>query len=166
MKWRESKMKLYELTDSYFELLNLLEQEVDNDHIKEALAVIDDEFDVKAENIVKVIRSLEASAEALKAEKQRFNDRQKSIESNIAKLKDYLFHNMKQMNKNSVQSDLFDIKVRNNAPSLNILDETKIPKQFYIEQQPKLDKRELLRYVKENKVDGVELQQKQSLSIR
>ena len=159
-------MKLYELTDSYYNLLTLLEDEADEDHINEALNVINDEFDTKAENIAKVLKSLEYSVETLKSEKKRINDRQKSIENNIAKLKDYLFHNMKQMNKNSVKSDLFDIKVRNNAPSLNILDETKIPKQFYIEQQPKLDKRELLRYAKEHNVDGVELQQKQSLSIR
>lgn len=159
-------MKLYELTDSYYNLLTLLEDESNDDHINDALNVINDEFDTKAENIAKVLKSLEYNVETLKSEKKRINDRQKSIESNIAKLKDYLFHNMKQMNKNSVQSDLFDIKVRNNAPSLNILDETKIPKQFYIEQQPKLDKQELLRYAKENNVDGVELQQKQSLSIR
>lgn len=159
-------MKLYELTESYFNLLNVLEQDVEQEHIEEALAMLDDEFDTKAENIAKVLKSLEYNVETLKSEKKRINNRQKSIENNIAKLKDYLFHNMKQLNKNSVQSDLFDIKVRNNAPSLNILDESRIPKQFYIEQQPKLDKRELLRYVKENDVDGVELQQKQSLSIR
>ena len=47
-----------------------------------------------------------------------------------------------------------------------MLDESKVPAEFWIEQQPKLDKKAALAYVKENEVDWAELSQTESLRIR
>lgn len=161
-------MKLYELTESYFNLLNILEQDVEQEHIEEALAMLDDEFDTKAENIAKVLKSLEASAEALKNEKKRINTRQKAIEKNIDNLKSYLYQNMKNLNKKKVKSDLFNINIRKNPPKLVIKNERDIPKAYWVEQPPKLDRRMLLEDLKnEDYPDfkGARIEQGESLSI-
>lgn len=161
-------MKLYEVSESYFNLLNLLEQDVEQEHIEEALAMLDDEFDTKAENIAKVLKSLEASAMALKNEKQRINTRQKAIEKNIDNLKSYLYQNMKNLNKKKVKSDLFNINIRKNPPKLVIKNERDIPDAYWVEQPPKLDKRMLLEDLKnEDYPDfkGARIEQGESLSI-
>lgn len=161
-------MKLYELTESYFNLLNVLEQDVEQEHVEEALAMLDDEFDTKAENIAKVLKTLEASREALKNEKQRINTRQKSIEKNIDNLKSYLYQNMKNLNKKKVKSDLFNINIRKNPPKLVIKNERDIPDAYWVEQPPKLDRRMLLEDLKNEEFPdfkGARIEQGESLSI-
>ena len=68
--------------------------------------------------------------------------------------------------KRKFKTPLFGFGIQKNPPSLNVLDESKIPEEFWIEQQPKLDKKAALAYVKENEVDWAELSQTESLRIR
>lgn len=51
-----------------------------------------------------------------------------------------MFNSMEHLGKEKVKTPLFTVSIRNNAPSVNVLDEASIPKEFFIEQAPKLDK--------------------------
>lgn len=162
-------MKLYELTESYDYLLNLLEVEADPAHIEEALQVLDDEIDNKATNIAKVLKSLELSANNLKEEERRFKDRRLAIENNIKNLKDYLQENMESLGRDKIKSDLFTINIQNNPPSLLVEDEKEIPDAYWIEQPKKLNKRQLLNDLKSGELEdfkGARIIQKKGLRIR
>ncbi|MNK84460.1 hypothetical protein D3C87_1043090 [compost metagenome] len=65
-----------------------------------------------------------------------------------------------EVNKiDKVNAGLFKVRLQKNPPSLNILDERKIPDKYKIPQQPKVDTKTLLAEVKAGKViEGVSLE--------
>lgn len=65
----------------------------------DTLTGIEEEFDVKAENIAAYIKSLKAEADALKAEETALNRRRKVKESQIERMKTYLLENMQLINR-------------------------------------------------------------------
>lgn len=160
-------IKLYEISQSYINILNLLEDETsDVEYLKNALGKIEEHFEVKAENIGKVIRSLEANVEALKTEEKRLASRRGNIENNIKNLKYYLENEMKRLDKKKFKTDLFSFGIQKNPPSLNISTEEYIPVEYY-QLTRSLIRRELLKDIKEGLViDGVSLKQSESLRIR
>ena len=156
-------MNLYELTEIYQNLLDLdLEEEELQGHLKN----IDDEIEIKAENIAKVLRDLEAEAEAYKKEIERFTLKKQGAENRAKKLKVYLQEAMEAVDKKKFKTDLFSFNIQKNAPSLKILDESKIPEDFY-KIERKLDKVEFKKAVKEGLYEeAAELVQSESLRIR
>lgn len=156
-------MNLYELTEMYQNLLDLdLEEEELQGHLKN----IEDEIEIKAENIAKVLRSLEAEAEAYKKEIERFTLKKQGAENRAKKLKAYLQEAMEAVDKKKFKTDLFSFNIQKNAPSLKILDESKIPEDFY-KIERKLDKVEFKKAVKEGLYEeAAELVQSESLRIR
>lgn len=159
-------MKLYELTDNYLAVLELAE-ESDSIAIKDTLDSIESVIDEKAENIAKLIKSLEATEEALKNEIQRLQQRKTSINNNIRNIKDYLQSEMERSGKMKIKGTLFNIGIQNNPPSLKVVDEKKIPLDYFIEQEPKLDKalvKEKLRGGEE--IEGAEMIQTKGVRIR
>ena len=156
-------MNLYELTEMYQNLLDLdLEEEELQSHLKN----IDDAIEVKAENIAKVLRSLEAEVEAYKKEIERFTLKKQGAENRAKRLKAYLQEAMEAVDKKKFKTDLFSFNIQKNAPSLKILDESKIPEDFY-KIERKLDKVEFKKAVKEGLYEeAAELVQSESLRIR
>ena len=160
-------MKLYEITGEILELLMMAEDlELDQKMIRDTMEGLDFEFEEKAEAYAKVVKTLEMDIAGLDEEIQRMTKRKATIKNNIDRLKRSLEGAMIATGKRKFKTPLFGFGIQKNPPSLNVLDETKIPAEFWIEQQPKLDKKAALAYVKENKVDWAELSQTESLRIR
>lgn len=160
-------MKLYEITGEILELLTMAEDlELDQKMIRDTMEGLDFEFEEKAEAYAKVVKTLEMDIAGLDEEIQRMTKRKATIKNNIDRLKRSLEGAMIATGKRKFKTPLFGFGIQKNPPSLNILDESKIPEEFWIEQQPKLDKKAALAYVKENKVDWAELSQTESLRIR
>lgn len=160
-------MKLYEITGEILELLTMAEDsELDQKMIRDTMEGLDFEFEEKAEAYAKVVKTLEMDIAGLDEEIQRMTKRKATIKNNIDRLKRSLEGAMIATGKRKFKTSLFGFGIQKNPPSLNVLDESKIPKEFWIEQQPKLDKKAALAYVKENKVDWAELSQTESLRIR
>lgn len=159
--------KLYELNQRYANILEVAEM-MEPEDVKEVLDGINDEIEIKAENYAKVIKSLENTAEGLKKEATRLNDRKKAIDNNIKQMKESLQNSMLLTGKKKFKTDLFSFNIQNNPPSLSVLSEDNIPKQFYIEKEPQLDKKSLLKHLKESgeELTGVEIKQSESLRIR
>ena len=160
-------MKLYEITGEILELLMMAEDsELDQKMIRDTMEGLDFEFEEKAEAYAKVVKTLEMDIAGLDEEIQRMTKRKATIKNNIDRLKRSLEGAMIATGKRKFKTPLFGFGIQKNPPSLNVLDESKIPEEFWIEQQPKLDKKAALAYVKENKVDWAELSQTESLRIR
>ena len=158
-------MKLYEIPTLYQQLLDMAEeQDID---FSEALDSLEDAFEEKAENIVKIMRTLEAKEKAYKDEVDRLNAQRKTLNNRVQTLKDYLQENMNVMGKKKVESGLFTVAIQKSPPTLKIDDDKYIPDGYWIPQPPKLDRKELLQDMKLGEViEGVEIVQGEHVRIR
>ena len=156
-------MQLYELTEMY---LNLKDMDIEEEDLYSALENIDDEIETKADNIAKVLRDFDGDIEALKSEEGRLAKKRKAIENRQKHLKEYLQNAMLVLDKREFKTDLFSFNIQKNAPSLRILDESKIPEDYY-KIEKKLNKNDLKEAVKNGLFeDAAELVQTESLRIR
>ena len=160
-------MTLYELTNDWLQLMTLLEEGADEDVINDTLEGLDYEIEQKADGYARVIRNMEADIAGLKTEIDRMTDRKKVLENNITRMKNNLQAAMELTGKTKFKTDLFSFGIQKNVPSVVILDGTKIPNQYLIAQEPKIDKRAIIADLKDGMVcDWAELSQTKSLRIR
>ena len=156
-------MNLYELTEAY---KNLLDLDIEEEELQGHLKNIDDAIEIKAENIAKVLRDLNAEAEAYKKEIERMTLKKKRVENRMKNLKSYLEEAMRDVNKLKFKTRLFSFAIQKNAPSLKILDESKIPEEYF-KIERKLNKQDLKEAVKKGLYpEAAELVQSESLRIR
>ncbi|MGX2956392.1 siphovirus Gp157 family protein [Ursidibacter arcticus] len=103
-------MKLYDLNESYQNLLELLDNEEfqDNEDIINALETIKEEFSEKADNVVRLIKNAEAEATAIAPELKRLTARKQARENLAKRLKQYLLENMTEQ---KIKTNLFTISV-------------------------------------------------------
>lgn len=146
--------------------LNLKDMDIEEGDLNAALENIDDEIETKADNIAKVLRDFDGDIEALKSEEERLAKKRKAIENRQKYLKEYLQNAMLVLDKRKFKTDLFSFNIQKNAPSLKILDESKIPEDYY-KIEKKLNKNDLKEAVKNGLFeDAAELVQTESLRIR
>lgn len=90
---------LFEISQDYRHLLDMLEEETDDETIKEvikdSIELLQGDFEAKADNYAYIKKQLEADAEALKKEEQRLKARRESIEKNKQRLMEALMAAMK-----------------------------------------------------------------------
>ena len=125
-------MKLYELTENYRNLQELLDNpEIDQELITKALDEVGEQLEEKAENIAKLIKTLEVEVNGYKTEEKRLADRRKTLENRITGLKSYIDATMKATGKKRFKGQLFSFNIQKNPPSVKITDNTLIPKEYY-----------------------------------
>lgn len=155
-------MKLYEITQAYENLASL----EDKEEVGKYLDLIEDEFNQKAENTVKVIKNIGADIKALRDEEKRLAQKRKSLQSNQDWLKFYLQNNMERLGDKRIKAGIFNINIQKNPPSVNIKNEKLIADDYFVTEK-KLDKKKLKEDLKGGKeIDGAELTQGESLRIR
>lgn len=161
-------MKLYELTENYLNLQELLENpEVPQDLITSALEQVGEELEIKAENIAKLIKSLEVDIAGFKVEEKRLSTQRKALENRVKNLKEYLDGAMKLTGKRKFKGELFSFNIQPNTPSVEVLEEKLIPEKYFIKQDPVLDRKAVLSDFKNGEdIPGVEIKQTESLRIR
>ena len=161
-------MKLYELTQNYLNLQELLEDTtVPVEVIDTALNEVGEQLEDKAENIAKLIKTMEVEAAGYKEEEARLAARRKTLESRTKGLKEYLESSMRAVNKLKFKGKLFSFNIQKNQASVEVLDESLIPKELFNIPAPVLDKKEALSRLKAGEeVPGVILKQSESLRIR
>lgn len=157
---------LYELTGQMLFLQSLVEDpDTDPETIADTMESLDFEIEDKADGYAKIIQSLKAQAEGLKGEIERLQARKTSVQNNIQRLKDNLEESMKAIGKTKFKTDLFSIGIQKNPASVEIIGD--VPEQYLIPQEPKVDKKAIIAFVKENgDTDYAKLTQGESLRIR
>lgn len=158
---------IFELSNQYKEVLEIIQDSENDKALKDTLDSINDALEEKADGYYAVIKTLESENEAIDREVKRLQERKKKNNNGIERLKNTLVDAMTFTGKTKFKTSLHNYSIRNNSPSLDIKDDTKIPKEFYKEQSPKLDKRALLDHVKANgEFEGVQIKRTQSLGVR
>ena len=159
---------LYQLSEEYQELLSMaLDPDIDEEALADTLEGIEGEIEDKAEGYAKVMRNLEADASAIKAEIARLTERKKHIEANVDRMKRSLEAAMRLTGKTKFKTSLFSFNIAKNPASLKIDMPDRVPDEFLIPQEPKVDSAAIKKELKEGVVyDWCHLEQSESLRIR
>lgn len=164
-------MRLYELSAQYEEVLNMLyDGETDEQAIFDTLEGIEGEIEDKADNYAKLIKSLMADAEALKAEEERMGTRRRALENRAKRLRESLQANLEFIGKTKFKTALFTFSVAANGGKqpLEITDNIdEIPGKYLIPQPPVPNKDAIRELLEEKEVDWAHLAPRgKSLRIR
>lgn len=161
-------MTLYELTDEFVQLLEMAEDiELDGQAIRDTMELVVMEIEDKADGYARIIRQLEAEAAGMKTEIDRLSQRKATIEKNVQRLKSSLQEAMQATGKTKFKTALFSFGIQKNPASAEIPDDTAVPSWFKIPQPAKVDKREVIAYLKEHgDQPWATLKQTESLRIR
>lgn len=162
---------LYDLANEYGEWISRLEtaeDEAEATEIWAALDTLEGSITDKAEAYARIMRNKQAEAEALKAEKQRLEKRQKAAERIVENLKLNLLDAMRRLSIGEIQTGIGKWKIQTNPYSVEILDEAVIPEEFRIPQPDKIDKVGILKHFKETGeiLDGIGVTQSEGLRFR
>lgn len=150
--------KLYELSESYRQLLNYVEdEEVDLEMFKDTLESIEDLMGDKMENIAKLIKNTNGDIEVFKQEENRLYNRRRSMENKVEYLKKYLLESLETTGLKSVKAGTFTVRKQKNPDNISISENAKIPEEFLTPQEPKIEMKALKEAVLKNglKIDGV-----------
>ncbi|QDX56938.1 siphovirus Gp157 family protein [Staphylococcus pseudintermedius] len=158
---------LFNLTDAYQQVYDLIAEQGDETVLIETLQSINDALEEKADGYVAVIKTLEADNVAIDEEIKRLRQRKTSNQNGISRLKESLQFSMESTGKDKFKTALNSYSIANNPPSLDVVEESLIPKEYWVSQAPKLNKKDLLKDIK-NGVDikGVEVKRTRSLRVR
>lgn len=161
-------MTLYELKEQY-QILNkfIEEEELDREAFKEALNQIEGSIEDKAENYVKAMKNYQAEADAIKTEEKRLYDKRKALENHAERIKSVLDETLRELNIKDLKAGIFNIKYQNNPPSVEVTDLDKIPDNYKLPQEIKIDKKAILQDIKSGQVvEGIEIKIGESMRIR
>ena len=159
---------LYEIKGQFKELMEMADEcNLTQADIKDTLEGLDYELEEKADAYAKVIRTLECDVDSVDAEIKRLTDKKRRIQNNISSMKRSLESTMIELGKKKIKTPLFGFNIQKNPPSVNILDESKVPDNFRIKQPDKIDRKSIIAELKESgNTDWAELVQTESLRIR
>ena len=126
-------MKLYELSEQYKGLQQLLEND-NSDSMLEAVAdtmqLIEEDFQEKASNVVLFSKNIEADIDAIDAEIKRLQEKKKAIQNKVESLREYLRMNMTATGINKISCPLFSITMSAPTKQVEILDELILPDDY------------------------------------
>lgn len=160
-------MNLYDLTGGYLDVYEQIANGEDSQVYKDTLDSINDSIEDKADQYAKIIKMLEADNEAITKEIKRLQARKKSNTNGIENMKANLKFSMEQTGKLAFRTPTNSFGIQNNPPKVEITDEQRIPKKYFIEQAPQLNKQILKQDMQDGQeIDGVQFVQTKSLRIR
>ena len=119
--------------------------------------------DAKIENICLWIKNLKAEAEALKAEKDAFAQRQKAAETKIESLKRYI---SAYLDGTAFESAKVKVSFRK-SESLEISEDAVIPDEYLRFKEPEVNKADLKRAIKAGlTIGGVQIVESNNIQIK
>lgn len=166
-----SGFKLYEISEELMTLEDMLyDDTVDQETVQDTLEMINMDFEDKADNYAKIIRTMDASIKALKDEEQRLSGRRKALEERQKWLKDTLEANMRYTGKMKFKTPLFSFSIQKNGglEPLVITGELEdIPGRYLIQQPPIPVNMKIRKLLEEQPVEWAHLEPRgESLRIR
>lgn len=162
---------LYELTEQYQILLDMMyDSEVDEQTLQDTIEAIWGEIEEKADGYAKIIFSMKADIEILRAEEQRLTARRKGLEARSKYLKDVLEANMRQIGKTKFKTALFSFNIQKNGGLQPLVIDgliEDIPGRFLIPQDPVPNNDAIRKLLEEKQVEWAHLEPRgESLRIR
>lgn len=123
-------MKLYELSEKYFELLQQCDE--DNPEIADALNSIELDIYEKVQNGIGLIQSLKRRADSYDAEIKRLVALKKATENNLARVQQYYLENLRLLGLKKVATSIGSMTVVNSGGKLPVIvdDENLVPAEY------------------------------------
>jgi len=160
-------VSLYELGKQYHDLITEYSDGEDFDAWNELLDEITGTIDVKITNIALVVKQLVAEENAVADEIKRLQTKKSARAAKIQRLKDYMLDGMLAAGLDKTTDVRAEVRVQDNPPSVTVLDEQAIPADYWIAQDPKLDKRGIIDALKAgSEVSGAAIKQTKGIRIR
>ncbi len=120
-------ISLYKLTDDFNALMDIDDpDEVDN----ALLTIVSGDIEKKAENICKLVKMVEASAEAFKTEEKRISERRKALENKADRIRQYMKESLLNANIDKVDAGTFRVSVGLSQGTLIIDDSSSLPAEY------------------------------------
>lgn len=158
---------LYNLSTKHQQLLNMLDEGYYIEDLQDTLDSIQADMNTKVDNTVGLIKSVEADTNAIDKEIKRLQALKKQKNNFIVRLKQHLQDALEVQQKDNYRTSTNYIYKRKNAPSKDIVDEAKIPKEYWVSQAPKLNSKQLVDDLKAGKdIPGAQLKQTVSLVVK
>lgn len=124
-------MNLFELTAGQRELLTMVENaELSLEDVADTIEGMSFDIDRKIENICYVLRSLQARESAINNEIDRLGSIKETTKASITRLKEYALQGMISADKKKIESDLFNVSIRNGKDIVRITAEGIVPNAF------------------------------------
>ena len=153
-------MKLYEIDQAIMDCIDMETGEIVNEELLNDLQM---ERDAKIENVVLWIKELKAEAEALKAEKLAFADRQKVTENKMESLKKWLAYALNGEKFKTVRASV----TFRTTDKVEIADIYKLDENYLRYKEPEADKDAIKKAIKAGQeVDGATLVPSTSVIIK
>lgn len=158
---------LYELTQDFETVINMLYTDVDEQTIFDTLESIEGEIEDKADGYAKVIRDIESDISGLKSEEKRIKERRQALENRISLMKKSLEEAMRTTGRVKFKTSLFSFGIQKNPVSVEITDEAKAINSRYVKQKTEIDKTAIKEAIQNGEqLDFAQLVQSESLRIR
>lgn len=161
-------MKLYEINEAIRAAVAETEEtggEMSEAQVK-ALEALEVAFEEKVDAVACVVCEIEAEQEAFEHEAQRLTAKARSKKGRAGWLKNYLLTTLKSRGMKRVDGKTMTVRIQKSAPSLFVVDETKIPTEYWVQPPPELAKKDVLAAIKGGTdVPGAELMQGEHLRI-
>lgn len=155
-------MRLYEITEAYANL-EAIEDDVD---VSSALANVEGALEDKLESIAKVIKNLDAMADAYEDEERRLRTKKQAAKKRVDGLKKYVKDNLEAIGKDRVEAGIFKWSLQYSPPKLIITDESLIPEEFFVIERKPI-KSEIKKAIEaEQAIDGAEIVREKHLRLR
>lgn len=133
--------KLYELTEAYMELMAQFEDcesEEQEEELMTALNAINDDIARKGDAIARMVRNMSADIAGYDTEIKRLTKRKTSTQNRINRLKDHILFSMGIAGATELHTTIGKWWIQKNPPKAVVLDESKVPEEYFVEQPPKL----------------------------
>lgn len=161
-------MRLYDLTEQYNDLLELAQEGGEGVDYTAMLDGLEGAIGEKLDGYAKIIRTLEAETEVLKAEGLRLSQRKTSIENNVARMKEAMKFGMMRIGMDKHKSPLFSVSITKPRDRVEVKNVHTVPPEYLKWADPTVDKKAITEAIKTGKkVPGVSIVQGESgLMIR
>lgn len=169
-------MNIYELSNDLIELVEMLEDDPENEAIKQTIAMLLLDLDDKAEAYVHVIQQLEADAEQAKAAKMKIAKKQAAAEAAAKRMRDALKDAMLLTGRTKIKRPTCTISTGSRWKAFLDKPVEEIPQEFWKVKEPEADMKAVEKWLKEYNPDiagnncttceWAHLDQVESLTIR
>lgn len=161
---------LYDIGSRYAALLDKMESAEGDEalDVLDELAMMDDELEVKAENYIRIIKAKETEADGFDKEAKRLTAKKQAAENVAKRLKQAMLDAMKLAGKVELPTSIGKWKVQANPMSCEVLDINKVPQEWHIKCDDKIDKVGLIKHYKMTGelVDGCEFKQTEGIRFK
>lgn len=124
-------MRLYEISTEFQKVVDLIENcDEMTPELIDQLNAVSENASAKVINVAAYVKNLEAQATSMDSYIKTMQERQSKIEKKAENLKEYLKYNMDLLKLTKVESPEFDVSLRANSFSLDLFDQSLVPKEY------------------------------------